>query len=416
MKEIRSALKPIVREALSQGGAALGGLSGSSGAIFGKAMGQKLSKIIGSGDYQTNTSVNALITPPGGPASASFGDDGQTIRIRKREFLADVLAPSEAGRFTNYAYSINAGSRETFPFLSQMAANYEEYCFDGLVFEFISSASPYIANSALGTVIASMQYNAEAPDFATKYTMENSSAAISTRLDKNLMYGVECAKGANAQNCYYIRTGTSTLPLTTTDLGKFELAIAPSAEVPLNAVLGELWVTYDVCLKRPVLEPSRYGFYHQVRSGVSPANPFGTTTVSLANGGIGYWRMVSNNTITFSDAVVGDQWLFVWSVVGTVNAAGVPAVPGITATGGVLAKNFLISSAGADTASFVGGGRSGAAYVTGVMTLAYHSTIELTQKDGVLTFDTSGANWPTGTVYMEVMLISLGNALTATTF
>ena len=420
MKDIKTALKPIMREALANGGAAIGGLSGmSGGSVFGRELGRKLSKIVGSGDYQTNTSVNSLIQPPGGAASASFGDDGMTIRLRKREFIADMLAPPTVGAFFNTPYSINAGSRETFPFLSQIASNFEEYCFDGLVFEFISSASPYTAGTALGTVVAAMQYNAASPDFSNKYTMENSAAAISTRIDKNLMYGVECAKGSNAQNCYYVRNGISPLPLTTTDLGKFELAFAPATSISANTVLGELWVTYDVVLKRPVLQPSRWGYYHFVRGGVSTAGPYGSSGfTSVASNGISYWSLSTNTTLPFNDAVIGDVWQYTYSLNGTVAAVGVPTVGGlVTGSGGIEAVDWFATSAGADLTSFIAGGRNGAAYVTGVTTISITCIFRITSTSGALVFNAAGnANWPTGTLNCEVSLVSLGNSLTGTTF
>jgi len=409
MKDVRAALKPVVREALANGGAAIGGMvAGPTGMAFGKELGAKFSRLIGSGDYETNTSVNALIRPPGGLASAAFAPDQDMVRIRRREFLTDVLAPSVAGTFTNTTYSINPGLRTTFPFLSQISDNYEEYCFDGLVFEFISSASPYVAGSALGTIVAAMEYNSSAPPFPTKYQMENSANAISTRLDKNLMYGVECAKGANAQNCYYVRNGSSVLPLTTTDLGLFQLAVAPSTSVPASSVLGELWVSYDVLLKRPVLNTGRYGLYHGVFGTGSIANPFGTTVVVQTNNGIANFRRVTSTTITYADAVPGDQWVFTWYYQGTVNAAAAPTVPGITSgSGGVTALNALAN----DTASFMSGGTSGGAYVTGVMTLMTVFTFTLSQPSGVITFPGTGTNYPTGSIQIEVIASYLGNSL-----
>lgn len=285
---MRQALKPIIKEALINGGGALGALVNvPGGRSMGASLGKRLSKLVGSGDYTTNeVSVNSLINSNRSTLpSASFGSDGTEVRVRRREFLSDVLTSATAGAFKNYSYSINPGLSATFPFLSQLAANYEEYCFDGLVFEFITSASPYISTSALGTVVASMEYNASSPLFTSKFTMENSAAAVSTRLDKSLMYGIECARGQNAQNCYYVRTGTSTVPLNSTDMGNFQLAIAPGAGVPVSSVIGELWVTYDVALKRPVLNPSRVGTLSYAATGASTTAVAGTANMVTTTSG-----------------------------------------------------------------------------------------------------------------------------------
>lgn len=420
MQSIKSALKPILREALANGGAALGGLSGiPGGSVFGRDLAKALtSRIIGSGDYQTNVSVNELIKPPGGPASASFGEDATTIRLRRREFLADVLAPSTPGTFTNYSYPINAGMRSSFPFLSQLAANYEEYCFDGLVFEFISSASPYVTASSLGTVIASMAYNASSPSFTNKYTMENSAAAISTRIDKNLMYGVECAKGSNPQNCYYVRSGASTLPLTTTDLGNFQLAVAPATTVPANAVLGELWVTYDVILHRPVLSNDRFGYFHVVRAGVSNTLLLGNASVSGSyNRGAMNMKIATGATgLAFSDAVVGDLYQVDLNWVATANLATAPVVPGFNATSssGCQVVNSYIGTPSAvltvDAQSYaVGGFTSTSTYVAGVKSVYISFTVQATSTSGVIDFAGVGYNLPLG--WCEIRATMIGNNL-----
>lgn len=280
-------------------GSSIGTATGiPGGMLFGREIGRKLSKLVGSGDYTSNMAANDLIKPNGLLPSASFADsNGDYVRIRRREFLQDITTSAVAGAFVNYPFSINAGLHATFPFLNQVASNYEEYCFDGLVFEFISSASPYVAGSALGTVIASMEYNSAMPPFTTKFTMENSAHAISARMDRSLMYGVECSKGSNVQNCYYVRSGASTLPLTTTDLGTFQLALAPSTSVPANTVVGELWVTYDVVLKRPYISGS-LGLYHRFSGTGTSALPFGTNTVAQTNVGATGFSYTSGTTLS----------------------------------------------------------------------------------------------------------------------
>lgn len=144
LRSLRNELKPIMKNALIQGGGALGSMSGiPSGRNFGSEVGRRISRLIGSGDYQVNeVSVNNLIKPGKATPSMSFGGDSLSIRVRHREFLGDILTGGVAGVFTNNVFPINAGLRTSFPYLSQIAGNFEEYCFNGLVFEFISTASP----------------------------------------------------------------------------------------------------------------------------------------------------------------------------------------------------------------------------------------------------------------------------------
>lgn len=409
IKPLREALKPTIARALREGGTALGSLSGHPlGGSAGRFLGKKLSQLIGSGDYTTNeVSVNSLINPAKANPSASFGSDGSTIRIQRREFLGDVLSPSVAGTFTNYSYNINPGLRTTFPFLSQVAGNYEEYCFDGLVFEFVTSASPYVSTAALGTVIASMEYNAAGPAFTSKYTMENSANAISTRLDKNLMYGVECKNNSNVQNCYYVRQGTSTLPVTTTDMGVFQLAVASGTGVSTSAAIGELWVTYDVVLKRPLLTPGRLGILYSQRSGTLQASPLGTTVANASSLGALSNCTITSTTITFANMVIGDNLLLSVFYSGSTAAPTTTyALPAITVVG-VTAFNGYLS----DSANSINAPENGATTVKYGM---QNSMWTVTAPTVTFTFGTAGV-LPTSSASTTVTCVTFGNGYIAGT-
>lgn len=405
---LKKALKQSLKEALPSGGAYLGSMTGiPGGALFGKALGSKLSKLMGSGDYMSNMSANDLVNPKGLLPSSSFAEaPDNVVRLRRREFIGDLSTSAVAGAFVNYTYNLNPGLHATFPFLSQVASNYEEFCFDGLVFEFISSASPYIAGSSLGTVIASMEYNSAAPPFNSKFTMENSALAVSARLDHNLMYGVECAKGSNVQNCYYVREGTSTLPLTTTDLGVFQLAFAPSSGVPTNTVIGELWVTYDVVLKRPYLSGAT-GLYHRVGGAASATAPIGSVTLTQSNLGQSNWTSTSGTALSFSNAAVGDTFILTYIFRGLI--AGVLVYPTITYTGAALTNALADPSAVPvyDGTSGFGTPVNGVSSVNAIWT----STFTTTASTGTITWSTGGT-LPTGaTTSAEVFIVYVGNSV-----
>jgi len=337
MRDLKASLKPMIKQALVSSGEIVGSRMGVGSA--GGDIGRRISRLIGSGDYESNSvATNSLIKGTGLSASSQFGQSSLQIRVKHREFLGDIVSGAVAGAFTNYTYPINAGLRSTFPYLSQLASNYEEYCFKGLVFEFISTASPFLSTSALGAAIAAIEYNSASPPFTSKFSMENSAMAVSTRLDKNLMYGVECATGDNAQNCYYIRNGLSTLPLTTTDMGLFQFAVAPGAGVPTNSVLGELWVAYDVVLDRPYLNMDDIGSCHIFRSGVSNTNPLGTASTFVRSNGSLSSTSVTATTISPTSVSVGDSLLITIQWVGTATTIVYPTTPTIT---GCTFQNLL---------------------------------------------------------------------------
>jgi len=333
---LKTALAPLVKDnkevkrLLINAGAAVGGTMGPIGSAAGVHLARRISRLIGSGDYATNNvNVNSLINPKGAEPAMSFGARGSMscIRIKHREFLGDVFTSSTAGGFVNYSYAINPGLRASFPFLSQLALNYEEYQFAGLVYEFISTASPYLSSSALGSVIASMEYNPISSPYASKFAMENSAEAVSNRIDKSLMYGVECAKQSNTQTAYYVRSGTTTAPLTSTDMGTFQLALAPGSSYPVSSVVGELWVTYDVCLDRPCLNTSRPGAARLTRGNVSTTNLFGNTqsTTNFSSGVLSGFSSTATVVSLGTNLAIGDvvHLTFYWS--GTAGVSGIGA-------------------------------------------------------------------------------------------
>jgi len=327
-------------------GAAAGGPVGmpSRGARLGKSIGAKISKLVGSGDYEVfdGPSVNALVKSPsgggGGNGYASFGNERQSTSVKHREYLQDVLSGPVAGAFSTTQFAINPGLVTTFPYLAQIASNFEEYRFKGLAFEFVSTTSPFNANSAMGSTIIAMEYNAAAPAFTNKPQMENSDFAISARFDKNIMYGVECA--SNAQNSYYVRQGGSTLPLPMTDLGTLFVATAPSTTFPVNSVIGELWVTYDVDFYRPRVTNARYGYYHASSPtttglGWNPLVPGFIKSVSYGTmSGAAVTAVGNNSTVTFPSLDMGDVVMMVWYATGwTAANTGVVVAKSTDATG-----------------------------------------------------------------------------------
>jgi len=176
------------------------------------------------------------------------------VRIQHREFIKDIFS-GPVSTFSNQSFVVNPGVASVFPFLAQIAANYEMYRFHGLTFEFVSATSPY-GTTSLGVWIMAMEYNAAAAAFTAKPQMENSDYAMSSRLDSHGMYGVECAPLTSANIYYYVRStvnpvGAAGTPINLVDFGLFQLAQVPGITAGSN--MGELWVTYDIELVRPRL-------------------------------------------------------------------------------------------------------------------------------------------------------------------
>jgi len=242
-----------------------GAIGGKLGRMATSALGRQLQRLIGRGDYAIEgdtTVVNSLIR---GKASAyqSFGSTHAEMVIEYREYIGDLatgtvvstgtFSTSDTNLFVT-SYSINPGDNLTFPWLSNIAANYEEYRFDGLIFEFVSTTSPYNANSAMGEVYMTTQDNVTGPTLSTRQQLYNTEMCSTSRLDRNVMYGVECKD--QPQNWYFCKASAgSTTPANLVDFGNFYIGSHVASTFPSNSVLGEVWVTYRVRFRGPIVVP-----------------------------------------------------------------------------------------------------------------------------------------------------------------
>jgi hypothetical protein len=164
---------------------------------------------------------------------------------------------------------INPGLSETFPFLSQLAQNFECYRMHGLVFEYRATSANALnsTNTALGVVAMAVQYNCLNAPFSSKQSMEAYEGAVSSSPSQSMICGVECASGRLPLKELYVRTG----PLGTTqderfyDMGEFNIA---TQGMQAASDVGELWVSYDVELAFPKLVPNIGElFCHMINTG-----------------------------------------------------------------------------------------------------------------------------------------------------
>jgi len=216
--------------------------------------------------------------------------------VQHKEFIGDVPA-SQA--FALASLPINPGMKQTFPWLSQLAENFEEWKPKGIVFMFKTTSSNAVvstnSNAGLGTVIMATEYNVANPSFGNKQQMENYEGAVSCDPSKSMLHTVESSKAMNPLGIFFVRTGAP--PANTDrrfyDLGDFEIA---TVGMQSNGnLVGELWVSYDIELMKPRIltgqplnnEPAVDHFSivalnaTTVDTTILPAVPFGTITAAL---------------------------------------------------------------------------------------------------------------------------------------
>lgn len=245
----------------------------------GKWLGSGIGQIFGSGDYTMvgpSPEYNVLTN---GNQIPKFNTGTQTNIICHREYLGDIEGGSG---FNLRDYPLNPGITKTFPWLSTVAQNYQEYKFHGLIFEFRPLITDYVTSGAPGVVVMATNYNADAPLYTTKQEMENSEYAVSCKPTRDLIHGVECATPLTILPHRYVRTGSvdTGQDLRLYDYGTYQLATQSNP----SQTLGELWVSYAVEFFKPILPPDVGGNVrsgHAVRTTVSAAAPLGSIGVSL---------------------------------------------------------------------------------------------------------------------------------------
>nr|QKV51253.1 putative capsid protein [Crucivirus sp.] len=206
-----------------------------------------MTMISGRGDYDISGITQNSLIGKMSPTVPQFtnGANG-SVHITHREYLTDILSTTD---FNRLSFPINPALPSTFPWLSKIAANFEQYQIDGLIFEFKSGSSDALnsTNTALGYVVMATEYNSLAQGYQNKLEMENAIFAVSTKPSLSCIHAIECAPNQSPLNILYTRTGFESISDSDKrlyDLGVFNLATVGMQAIGAN--IGELWVSYSV--------------------------------------------------------------------------------------------------------------------------------------------------------------------------
>jgi hypothetical protein len=254
----------------------------------------------------------------------------QTITVRHKEFICSISGSSafNVQRF----FLIQPGDTITFPWLSGLATKFQQYRIKGMVFHYVPTSGSAVSstNSALGTVMIQTSYRAGDTAPASKAEMMNEYWASEAAPNEAFCHPIECDPKENPFSVHYVRTKpvpTNDSPLLY-DLGVTWVAVQGQQG---NNVLGDLWVTYEVELSKPVIESSVTGpVLNAYLTYSSPAtgNWFGSPTLT-ATGDLAV--QTSGNSMTFPKGVVGD-YLITINISATTNftAVDLGAAPTLT--------------------------------------------------------------------------------------
>lgn len=320
----------------------------------------------------------------------------RTFVVRHREYLGDVVTGA-TGAFNITTFPINPGMAVTFPWLAQLAQNFEQYRINGMVFEFKSTSADALnsTNTALGTVVMATEYNSDSDPFTTKQQMENHEFANSCRQSCSMLHAIECKPSLTSISELYTRTTAPAAgqDLRLYDLGQFSIATVGQQGSSVN--IGELWCSYEIELLKPQLPDvsAIVGTDHfYSATGVSTSAYFGTTTTTQADG-IGC--SVSTDTITFPDNVASGKYLVQCNWYTPGGSGTLCVVPTVSTTNCASFTPFS-----AETLAALGTGNS--IVVAATNAIAHTLAIDISGPGATVTY--SGGTLPAGSVRVDLMI------------
>ncbi len=369
----------------------------------GKWLGSGIGSIFGSGDYTITGEPPSYNVMMNGAQIPKFSTTQQTNIVCHRECLGDI---SSTTSFNNLTFPLNPGMNQTFPWLSTVAQNYQEYKFHGLIFEFRSCITDFAQSGSPGFVVMATNYNADYPAYTSKIEMENSEYAVATKPTTSLMHGVECAIAQTALPMKYIRSGS--LPtgtdLKTYDQGLFQFATTQATTG--GQLIGELWVSYCVEFFKPVMPTDTGGnmlSYHYYRTGVTNATPLGTaSTITVGDLSI---IAISGTTLAWN-APIGNRYLVTLTWLGSVAAA--IAYPTVTATLGGVLKQYYLN----DTSTFFSAPNNGVSATAFSMSFIVESNSSYLGNTVGFALGTGGT-LPTTNTTLDVVITQLSSEVNA---
>lgn len=292
------------------GGASLGGMVGlpGMGASAGTSLAGALSKWLGSGDYKVGSNTVMTQTLKGSNSIPTMHNNEQSVVVRHREYVAEIR--SNTNFYVNDSFELNPGNNRTFPWLSHIAAGFQEYRIKGLVWHYVPSSGNAVSGTSpsLGTVMLQTSYRSNDTPPASKMEVLNEYFSSESVPSEAFCHPIECDPKENPFNVQYVRTGVTPAGDNKLlyDLGVTHVCTA--GQLAAGNVLGDLWCTYEVELKKPVVASNVTARYKttfiEFIGTITAANKFTGNQQQVGNLEV----YASGNTITLGKGSTG-TWL-----------------------------------------------------------------------------------------------------------
>ena len=269
-------------------------------------------------------------------ASITQGRDGTSVTMR--EFVMDVTG---SVGFVCSTIEINAARDIIFPWLSQIAARYEEYSFKKLHFVY----EPRCSTQTAGTVILAVDYDPKDLPPTSKQMALTYVGAVSSAAWKDCCLVVD-PRILSLRGSLFSRLGAvpSGSDVKTYDLGNLQLCTTGFGSA---TSCGELYVEYEVALRVPQSQDNVQSGYFYSSSGLDATHLVGTLTdVGIVANIPGKYALdytaSASDTLTFNQNWNGEVCV-------TITGTGLVAVNPPTQTGtitGATVTNGVIANTG----------------------------------------------------------------------
>lgn len=325
----------------------------TDGALAGSGAYSNIGKRVKKNSLQKAVTISGEI-----PQIANIGKGEATV-IRHREFVKNIKSGSFIGGTTSTAFTmetirINPANFILNPWLSQIATNYQEYRYTGMIVELKTLSSELSTTLTLGATFMATDYNVYALDPVDKIHLENMEYSTSCKPSLSSIMPIECERAFDANTHLYISPDSTQIAGADSrlyDLGKIHIG---SEGIPVeNAEISELWISYEVQLYKPRLTDSIYrngecpAFFRESDNYTQGAFPLGqtigSTDVEAANTPlitITYGSALVPSTINFVNNVNPQAWLVVLHWEGQTAASTASNTPSYGITNGELGDNW----------------------------------------------------------------------------
>lgn len=215
---------------------------------------------------------------------------GSSIVVTHEEFITDIISTN--ANYQVRRYDINPGQAGNFPWLANLASNYESYKFRDLKYKYM----PIAPTSTPGKVMIGVDYDVADASPTSKVVLNSYDGTVSSSVWDTCVHHSTKSNLLKFGVQRYVRTAAypaGTDPKTY-DIGS--VYVATSNTPSTSTTCGELWVSYTVELFTPQLVSSIASTLQPTVK--TPVQQYARISVSAAN----VASLVSN--------IYGDQTLF----------------------------------------------------------------------------------------------------------